>query len=330
MTIQWFPGHMNRAKRAIQELSEEIDVVIELLDARAPLSSCNPLIQNIIRFKRTIRILNKSDLADPETNKIWLEYFNKEENTTAILGDKDNKSQRDRIIKMCQKLAPARGTSFEKPLRVMITGIPNVGKSTLINQLIGKKSAKTGDVPAVTKANQRLYLNDTFVIFDTPGMMWQKIRYQQIGYNLAICNSIGRNALDEELIALYLIEFLLNSQYVDKFAVRYKLKPEHLTQIPDQLLNTLANKRGCVMAGGIIDRQKISEIVIQDFRDGKMGQISLETPQIWDEWIASAVEAEEKSLADEESKILPEYEYDVEAQKAPKPYIRNWKKAIQK
>lgn len=326
MHIQWFPGHMNRAKRAIAELVEDIDIVIELLDARAPLSSCNPLIQNIIKFKRKIRILNKSDLSDPELNKIWLEYFTKQENTTAILGDKDNKKQRERIIKICQDLAPARGTSFEKPLRVMITGIPNVGKSTLINQLTGKKSAKTGDVPAVTKANQRLYINDTFIIYDTPGMMWQKIRYPQIGYNLALCNSIGRNALDEELLALYLIEFVLASEYRDNFVTRYKLKPEHLTQNPDNLLNTLANKRGCIMTGGIIDRQKISEIVIQDFRDGKFGKISLETPDMWQEWIASAIADEEQSLDEDEKLVRSEYEYNEEEQKAPKPFIRNWKK----
>ncbi|RTK96872.1 MAG: ribosome biogenesis GTPase YlqF [Neisseriaceae bacterium] len=326
MHIQWFPGHMNRAKRAVAELVEDIDIVIELLDARAPLSSCNPLIQNIIKFKRKIRILNKSDLSDPELNKIWLEYFTKQENTTAILGDKDNKKQRERIIKICQDLAPARGTSFEKPLRVMITGIPNVGKSTLINQLTGKKSAKTGDVPAVTKANQRLYINDTFIIYDTPGMMWQKIRYPQIGYNLALCNSIGRNALDEELLALYLIEFVLASEYRDNFVTRYKLKPEHLTQNPDNLLNTLANKRGCIMTGGVIDRQKISEIVIQDFRDGKFGKISLETPDMWQEWITSAIADEEQSLDEDEKLVRSEYEYNEEEQKAPKPYNPNWKK----
>ncbi len=318
MAIQWFPGHMNRAKRALQELSEEIDIVIELLDARAPFSSCNPLIQNIIRFKRKIRILNKSDLADPEISKVWLDYFSQQENTIAILGDKGNKKQRDKIIRLCKELAPARGTSFEKPLRVMITGIPNVGKSTLINQLVGKKAAKTGDVPAVTKANQRLYVNDTFVIFDTPGMMWQKIRYPQIGYNLAICNSIGRNALDEELVALYLVEFLQQSIYQESFAARYKLKPEHLALHYDKLLDVLANKRGCIMTGGVIDRQKISEIVIQDFRDGKIGKISLETPELWDKWISEFVEEEEKSTEEEESHVNPEYEYNEEEQKTIK------------
>jgi ribosome biogenesis GTPase A len=326
MTIQWFPGHMNRAKKALQELNEEIDIVIELLDARAPFSSCNPLIQNIIRFKRKIRVLNKSDLADPEISNIWLDYFSKQENTIAILGDKDNKKQRDKIIRLCKELAPARGTSFEKPLRVMITGIPNVGKSTLINQLVGKKAAKTGDVPAVTKANQRLYVSDTFVIFDTPGMMWQKIRYPQIGYNLAICNSIGRNALDEELVALYLVEFLQQSIYRDSFAERYKLKPEQLELHYDKLLDVLANKRGCIMSGGVIDRQKISEIVIQDFRDGKIGKISLETPELWDKWISEFVEEEEQSTAEEEMHTRPEYEYNEEEQKTTRPNRTSGKK----
>lgn len=300
MAIQWFPGHMNRAKKDIQELVADIDIVIELLDARAPLSSCNPLIQNIIKHKRKIRLLNKSDLADSNTNKIWLEYFNNKENTLAIPGNKDDKKQKDRLIKLCHNLAPARGNSFEKPLRVMITGIPNVGKSTLINMLIGKNSAKTGDIPAVTKANQRLYLNDTFIIYDTPGMMWQKIRYPQIGYNLALCNSIGRNALDEELLALYLIEFLQQSKYQPLLVARYKLKPEHLILDTEKLLAVLANKRGAIMTGGIIDRQKISEILIQDFRDGRIGQISLETPELWDKWINEFVADEEQQTEQDE------------------------------
>ena len=300
MAIQWFPGHMNRAKKDLQDLSEEIDVVIELLDARAPFSSCNPLIQNIIRFKRTIRILNKSDLADPKISQLWLDYFSKQDNHQVILGDKENKKQREKIIRLCKELAPARGSSFEKPLRVMITGIPNVGKSTLINQLIGKKSAKTGDIPAVTKANQRLYVSDTFVIFDTPGMMWQKIRYPQIGYNLAICNSIGRNALDEEVLALYLVEFLVTGGHHAALTARYKLKPEHFELDADAFINLLATKRGCMMSGGVIDRQKISEIIIQDFRSGRIGKISLETPELWERWI-SEFATEEQQLAEEEA-----------------------------
>lgn len=301
MMIQWFPGHMNRAKRAIQELVSDIDVVIELLDARAPFSSCNPLLQSMIKKKKKIRLLNKSDLADPRVTQTWLEYFQKQKDTIAVTGDKDDKKQKNSIIRLCRELAPTRN-SFEKPLRVMITGIPNVGKSTLINQLVGKKSAKTGDIPAVTKANQRLVLADDFLIYDTPGMMWQKIQYSQVGFHLAICNSIGRNALDEELMAHYLLNYL-KSAHPEELCARYKLKAEDMLLADNQLLNQLGKKRGCIMPGGIIDVQKASEIAIQDFREGRIGKISLETPDMWERWIGQAQD-EEKSVALEEKDVV--------------------------
>lgn len=169
----------------------------------------------------------------------------------------------------------------------MITGIPNVGKSTLINQLIGKKSAKTGDIPAVTKANQRLVVADDFLIYDTPGMMWQKIRYAQVGYHLALCNSIGRNALDEELMAHFLLNYL-KLNYPGNLCNRYKLQPETMQLLDHELLDLVGNKRGCILSGGIIDRQKASEIIVQDFRDGRLGKVSLETPDMWENWIREA------------------------------------------
>lgn len=298
--IQWFPGHMKRAYQELQQLTSEIDIIVELLDARAPFSSCNPLIQSLIQYKRKIRLLNKSDLADAQVNQQWLRYFNAQGNTMALLTAKDKPQQREQILRTCRQMAPARGTSFEKPLRVMITGIPNVGKSTLINQLVGKKSAKTGDVPAVTKANQRLYVDDNFIIFDTPGMMWPKIGHPQIGYNLALCNSIGRNALDEELVALYLIEFLQTSPYQAPFAARYKLQSEQLNLEADKLLNLLAAKRGCILKNNLIDRQKISEILIQDFRDGRLSNISLETPESWARLTDLALQASAITVNDTE------------------------------
>ena len=287
MTIQWFPGHMNRAKLAIKELLADIDIVVELLDARAPFASCNPLIQSMIFYKKKIRILNKSDLSDDTKTKLWLEYFQKQDNTTAITGNMNNTRQQKQIIQLCRQLAPHRN-SFEKPLRVMISGIPNVGKSTLINQLIGKKSAKTGDIPAVTKANQCLTLADDFLIYDTPGITWQKIHYPQIGYHLAICNSIGRNALDEELLALYLLDYL-QTNYPMKLQTRYKLDSHNILLDKHQLFELIGKKRGCVLQGGAVDSQKTGEIIIQDFRDGRIGQITLETPEMWAKWIKDEI-----------------------------------------
>lgn len=291
MAIQWFPGHMVRAIADIKDLISDIDIVIEVLDARAPFSSCNPLLQDIIKYKKIIRLLNKSDLADDNLTREWIEYFSNSKQTVAITGDMNNTKQQSQIIKLCKSLAPHRN-SFEKPLRVMISGIPNVGKSTLINQLIGKKSAKTGDIPAVTKANQCLTIADDFLIYDTPGLTWQKIHYPQIGYHLAICNSIGRNALDEDLVALYLINYL-KLQQPEFLKARYKISIEQALAPDDAILDTIGSKRGCIMAGGTINRQRAAEIVIQDFRDGRIGKISLETPKMWDEWISEAASESE-------------------------------------
>jgi ribosome biogenesis GTPase A len=291
MSIQWYPGHMYKTKLALNKLIKEIDIVIELLDARSPFSSCNPLLQSIIKNKQRIRILNKNDLADPEITKLWLKHFTQQDSSLAITGNINDRKQAKKIIQLCRTLRPQRN-SFEKPLRVMITGIPNVGKSSLINQLIGKKSALTGDVPAVTKSNQCLMLADDFLIYDTPGMMWQKIKYSQIGYNLALCNSIGRNAIDEQLIAVYLIKYLVTN-YPQELCQRYKLTEaiNHLNE--NELLLLIAKKRGCILPKNVIDSQKISEILIQDFRDGRIGKISLETPDMWNKWIEQAIIEEE-------------------------------------
>lgn len=282
MTIQWFPGHMNKAKRAIKELLPDIDIVIELLDARAPFASMNPLIQSLIKNKRKIRLLNKSDLANNDTTQLWLDYFKKQSNTLALIACRDDKGQRAQIIHQCRKMLPDRN-SFEKPLRVMITGIPNVGKSTLINQLINKKSAKTGDIPAVTKANQCLSITDDFLVYDTPGMMWEKIERPQTGFNLALCNSIGRNALDMELLAHYLLEYL-PLHYPEQLCARYKLSQSDITLKPDEILNQIARKRGALGSGGKVDIEKASNLIVQDFRNGKLGRISLETPELWEKW----------------------------------------------
>lgn len=274
MSIQWFPGHMHRARLALKKLLPDIDIVIELLDARAPFSSLNPLIQNLIKHKRKIRILNKSDLADPDITGEWLEYFRNQSNTTAIPGFMQDKKQRQQIISLCRKMVPERN-SFEKPLRVMITGIPNVGKSTLINQLLNKKSAKTGDIPAVTKANQCLTLASDFLLYDTPGIMWEKIEKPHIGCNLGLCNSIGRNALDTELLANYLVSYT-KTHYPKILQERYKITASDLNGSSDSVISLIGTKRGAIEKGGIVNLEKAYMLLIQDFREGKLGKISLE------------------------------------------------------
>ena len=287
MTIQWFPGHMNKAKKDIKDLVKNVDIIIELLDARAPFSSCNPLLQSMIKYKKKIRLLNKSDLADPQITQLWIDFFKKDNNAIAITGAKDDHKQRGQLIRLCQSISPTR-KSFEKPLRVMVIGIPNVGKSTLINKLIGKKSAKTGDIPALTRANQCLMIDDSFLVYDTPGMMWQKIRYSQVGYHLALCNSIGRNAIDDEVLAVYLLGYVKNN-YMQSLIIRYKLDVSEINILDNTgLLLTIGKKRGCILSGGIVDKQKASEIIINDFRSGKIGKISLETPELWEQWIEEA------------------------------------------
>ncbi len=298
-TIQWFPGHMTKARKNIILLLKQTDIVLELLDARAPLSSCNPLLQSLIMHKKKIKLLNKSDLADKSCTDRWLEYFNNESNSRAIVASMHNNKQKDQMIKLCKQLAPTKN-SFEKPLRVMIIGIPNVGKSTLINQLINKKSAKTGDIPAVTKANQCLTISDDFLVYDTPGMMWEKIEYNHIAYNLAICNSIGRNAYDTDLLAIYLLSYLKEHMtYKLLLSARYKLTALDLTKQTNELLEIIARRRGCLLKNNILDLQKASELIVQDFRDGNLGKISLETPELWQQYIKIDADIEKSEKFDE-------------------------------
>lgn len=286
--IQWFPLHMHKSQLAIRKLMPEIHVIIELLDARIPNASSNPLLHNLTENKPYIRILNKSDLADPTINQQWLKNLQKE-NNYALLGCKDDKKQANRFMQLCKRLAPTRN-SFEKPLRVMIIGIPNVGKSTLINQLLKRNAAKAMDIPATTKGIQCLTLADNFLLYDTPGITWPKFAEQTIGYNLALCNSIGRNAIDEEIIAIYLLNYLL-LHYPQQLNLRYKLSLA-ITAATDRLVNKnhkqfssalvndifrqIGSKRGCLIAHGKLDRQKTAELIINDFRKGSFGRISLE------------------------------------------------------
>ncbi|MFC3875154.1 ribosome biogenesis GTPase YlqF [Neisseria musculi] len=297
MAIQWFPGHMNKARKAIAERIKSVDMVIEMLDARMPASSENPLLAQLSKGKPKLKILNKQDLADPGRTAVWLEHYNSRPDTRAIALDASETAAAAKITRACRTMMPNRG-GIGKPLRVLICGIPNVGKSTLINGMIGKKSAKTGNEPGITKAEQRLFLADDFWLYDTPGMLWPKIIVEEGGYNLAAGGAVGRNALDEEEVALELLDYL-RRHYLPLLQARYQADkdPSSHWQNTDWL-EWIAKKRGAVLSGGRTNYQKAAENTLTDFRDGHIGRITLETPNQWETWLKKAKqkEAEQKAV----------------------------------
>lgn len=284
MAIQWFPGHMHLTKKAIAERIKEIDVVIELLDARLPGSSANPMLAELTGSKPALKVLNKQDLADPARTALWLDYYNRQPGTRAIGLDASMSTPAKALIEACHALAPTRG-SMVKPMRVLICGIPNVGKSTLINTLTGKRATKTGDEAGITKVEQRLVLADGFYLWDTPGMLWPRIIVAKSGYNLAASGAIGRNAFEEEEVALELLDYLIPN-YPALLASRYKLKltPE---STDEQVLEEIGRKRGAVLSKGRINLQKAAEIVIYEFRAATLGRATLETPEEFAQWLAA-------------------------------------------
>lgn len=277
MAIQWFPGHMNAARKQVAETMAKVDVVIEIVDARLPWSSTNPMIEQLRRHRQrpVLKILNKADLADPRLNQIWLDWFRAQPATSAILMGEDNKqAQVKRLPQLCQELAPHR-TGAEKPLRAMIMGIPNVGKSTLVNALMGRRIANVADTPGVTKSQQRVETVGGTIFYDTPGLMWPKIEVEACGYRIALGGSIGRNAYDDEDVALFAVETLVE-RYPALLQTRYKL--DSIEAPPEKLMELIGRKRGAVIGGGRVDMQKTAELILTEFRNGTLGRITLETP----------------------------------------------------
>ncbi len=277
MTIQWFPGHMTQARKKAAETMEFIDVVIEVLDARVPEASHNPMIEEMRLFRQrpNLKILNKADLADPDATQAWLHHFNQQEGVRAVALSCKKPGDAKKIPGLCQQLAPHRGSHL-KPLRMMIMGIPNVGKSTLMNALLNRRIAKVGDEPAVTKSQQRFDLSETMSITDTPGMMWPKIAYESDGYMLAASHAIGRNAVIDEDVALFLAEILLE-RYPALLNARYKIDCGSMDNV--DLLEAVAKRRGYRLKGGEFDMEKTAMAFLVDYRSGALGRISLETPE---------------------------------------------------
>ena len=303
MPINWFPGHMNSTRQAIKDrVKAGLDVVIELLDARLPGSSSNPLLAALTTGRPSLKVLNKQDLADPAVTADWLAHYNAQPHTRAIPLDAGEKTPARALIKACRELAPQRG-DMHKPLRVLICGIPNVGKSTLINTLVGKKAAKTGDEPGITKLEQKFVLENGFYLFDTPGMLWPRIAIEQSGFHLAASGAIGRNAFDEEEVALELIA-TLKHRYAERLQERFGL-----TELgaDDAVLEAIGVKRGAKIRGGAVQMHKAAEALLMDFRGGQLGRITLETPDEMAAWRQAA--------ADEEARKAEKAEADKAAEK---------------
>jgi len=279
MTIQWYPGHMSRAKRKLEERLKLIDVVIELVDARIPLSSRNPDIDEILADKKRIIVLNKRDLADRRITTEWVDYFSQEISTVAVnslTGQGVDKIVRSTTELMADKMAALRKKGQQqRNIRLMIVGVPNVGKSQLINQLSKKSSARTGNKPGVTKGQQWVKLRDGFELLDTPGILWPKFEDEDVGFKLAICGAIKETIVENELLAYKLVKIL---QEVAPKRLKERFKLDSINPDTYQLVADIGKKRGCLQSGGRIDRERTSRIIIKEFRDGKFGQLSFERP----------------------------------------------------
>lgn len=276
MAIQWYPGHMTSAKKKAAETMASIDVVIEVLDARLPEASTNPVVRELRLFRQRpcLKVLNKADLADPEATRAWIDYYNRQDGVHAVALSSKNHGDVARLPAFCQRLAPHRNDNI-KQLRMMIMGIPNVGKSTLMNALVKRKIAKVGDEPAVTKSQQIHQISVRQSIIDTPGLMWPKIEHPSDGLMLAASHAVGRNAIIDEEVAVFLAGLLL-ARYPALLAARYGFAVEGIDAVA--VVEGIAKRRALRMRGGEPDFEKASMVLLQDYRDGKLGRISLETP----------------------------------------------------
>lgn len=290
MAIHWYPGHMHKAQREMAELIPNVDVIIEVLDARIPYSSNNPMIEKIRGDKPFIKVLNKRDLADPVTTDLWLEYFNGLENTKAIAITTRNTDEVKQIFDLIKTLAPHR-VQQGKNLRALICGIPNVGKSTTINVLADRIIAKTGNEPAVTKAQQRINLQNGIVLSDTPGMLWPKVENENSGYRLATTGAIKDTAMESDDVGTYAVEYLMEA-YPELLKERYGLDEFGYTGY--DTLEMIGKKRGCLRTGGRVEMNKAADIVLNEIRDATIGFISMETPEMM---LVEEADLEEKRIA---------------------------------
>ncbi len=280
MNYQWYPGHMTKAKRMMQEDIKLIDLLIELVDARIPISSRNPDIDKLGANKGRMVLLNKSDLADPKANKQWIEYFKSQNITVIEINSKTGsgmKAIQNAVNEACREKRERdkkRGI-LNRPIRAMVVGIPNVGKSTFINSYAGKACTKTGNKPGVTKGKQWIRLGKGLELLDTPGILWPKFEDQEVGMKLAFIGSINDEILLEDELAMDLIGFLKNS-YPGSIAQRFQIED---SETEAEILRQIAQVRGCYKKGNEIDYDKAASILMDEFRAGKLGRMTLELPK---------------------------------------------------
>lgn len=275
-SIQWFPGHMHKARKEIEEVIPQVDVIIEVLDARIPFSSENPMISSLRGDKPCVKVLNKRDLADPELTERWIEHFEKEQGVKAIAITTSVKEEVNHVMELVRKLAPHR-EQMGKNIRTMIMGIPNVGKSTIINCLAGRTIAVTGNQPAVTRRQQRINLQNGVILSDTPGILWPKVENPHSGFRLAATGAVKDTAMEYDEVAFYTVEYLAK-QYPNLLQERYQI--EELPESDIELMEAIGRKRGALRAGGHIDIHKCSEILLHELRNGTLGKVTLELPEM--------------------------------------------------
>lgn len=278
--IQWYPGHMAKARREIEASLKLVDVVIEIIDARIPVASRNPVLNEIIGNKPRIIVLNKADLADSDLNKAWVEKF-KKDNQVAIITDSNvGKGTKDVVDAACLLMKDKIDRQLEKgkilgSIKAMVVGIPNVGKSSFINKIAGKQTAETGNKPGVTKRNQWVRLNDKIQLLDTPGVLWPKLDNELYARHLAYIGTIKDEVIDIEELAIYLIEEL-SKNYKKELFERYKIDGNFEYDMTYELLEEIGRKRGCLVKGGEVDYTKVANILFDEFRSGKIGKFTLE------------------------------------------------------
>lgn len=294
MAIQWYPGHMHKAQKEMKEMLPQVDLLIEVLDARIPYSSENPSIAELRGDIPCIKVLSKSDLADPKITQLWQDYLEQERGVKTFATTTDQPAKMKQIIELCRKMLPEKEAGV-KNIHTMIVGIPNVGKSTLINTLSDRIIAKTGNEPAVTKSQQRINLGSGIILFDTPGILWPKIENPNSSYRLAASGAIKDTAMEYDDVGFFAADYLLKA-YPDLLKSRFGIDELPDTEI--EFLELAAARRGALRAGGRANLHKICEVLINELRSGKIGRITLETPEMIDAEKQLIIEQQAKKAAD--------------------------------